>query len=181
SEEERDALAAEVRAALLAGEEGQQTLAELAGAGRATGMLDLGWIERGDLEPALERGIWDLEPGAVSEPIAARGGRHVVEILAEEEARLQPFADVQDVIRNQLREGRYEEELSNMLAELEESSYVVLNLPPEAAGFRVAGSRENRDELSGFVLAPEEEPQTDSEDAPEDVSEPESGASEPPE
>ena len=180
SDEARDELAAEVRSALLAGEDGSERLAELADGGQASGLLDLGWIERGDLEPALERGIWDLEPGAISEPIEARGGRHVVEVLAEEEARLQPFVDVQEEIRNKLRAGRYEEEMTNFLAELEESSFVVQNLPPEAAGFS-ATDRESRDELSGFALAPGTAPEAEPTEGPEDGSEPAAEASEPPE
>jgi parvulin-like peptidyl-prolyl isomerase len=183
SEEEREALAAEVRSALLAGEEGLAALAELADAGQATGVLELGWIERGDLESAIERGVWDLAPGEVSAPVNARGGRHVVEVLGEEEARLLPFADVQDQILDKLRAGRYEEEMVNFLAELEETSYVVQNLPPEAAGFRTAtAERESRDELSGFALVPEEAttggPEGESEERPEEA--PEEAPEEPP-
>ena len=174
-------LAAEVRSALLAGGEGAETLAELADAGQATGILDLGWIERGDLEAALERAIWDLEPGAVSEAIAARGGLHVVEVLDVEEARLQPFADVSVEIRNKLRQSRYQEELTNFLAELEENSFVVQNPPPEAAGFRAAAERPVPDELSGFALAPDTAPRSALEAPAEAAPEPESGSSEPPE
>jgi parvulin-like peptidyl-prolyl isomerase len=181
SDEARDALAAEVRSALLAGADGSERLAELADSGQATGVLELGWIARGDLEEALERGIWELEPGAVSQPIAARAGRHVIEVLAEEQARLLPFIDVQEEIGNKLRAGRYETEMANFLAELEDNSYVVQNLPPEAAGFRAAGDRDSRDELSGFGLVPEDAPQAELEEAPEDDSEAEAGASEPPE
>ncbi len=177
SEEVLAELALEARSALLAGAEGSERLAELAADGQATGPLELGWVERGDLEPALEREIWDLQPGAVSAPITARGGRHVVEVVAEEAARLQPFVDVQDAIRDKLRAARYEEELANFLAELEDNSYVVQDLPPEAAGFRVAGGRDRRDETSAFGMVPEEA----LEDVAEDGSEPESGASEPPE
>jgi peptidyl-prolyl cis-trans isomerase SurA len=179
SADARDALAAEVRSALLAGEEGSERLAELADGGQATAVLELGWVERGDLEPALEREIWDLEPGSVSEPVTARGGRHLVEILAEEEARLLPFVDVQDDIGNKLRAGRYEQAMANFLADLEDNSYVVQNLPPEAAGFRGASGREGDDELSGFALVPDEGPEV--EDAPEGGLEPESGTPEPPE
>jgi len=181
SDEARGALAAEARSALLAGEEGLEQLAELADGGQATSLLELGWIERGDLESALERAIWDLEPGTISEPIAARGGLHVVEVMAEEQARLQPFVDVQDEIRNKLRGGRYQEEMARFLAELEENSYVVQNLPPEAAGFRLAGEGAVGDELGGFDLVPEEAPETEPEDVPEGGLEPETGASEPPE
>ena len=180
SAEEREALAAEVRSALLAGEEGAESLAELSRDGRVTSVLELGWVERGDLEAALERGIWDLEPGAVSEPIAARGGLHLVEIMAEEEARLEPFANVQEQIRDKLRAERYDEELANFLAELEETSYVVQNPPPEAAGFRVGG-HQRRDEMSAFSLIEEEPPAAEPTEAADGEPEPESGGSEPPE
>lgn len=175
SDEERQELATAVREALLAGAEGAGRLAELAEAGQATGLLELGWIERGDLEPALERGIWELEPGAVSQPIAARSGVHVVEILAEEEARLEPFADVQDQIRNKLRSGRYGEEMSKFLADLERDSYIVQNLPPEAAGFRLGAEREAVDELGGFGLVPPEAPAEVADPAPPATEAPEAG------
>ena len=175
----RSGLAAEVRTALIAGEEGSERLAELAGAGQATGILELGWVERGDLGPALEREIWDLEPGGVSEPIAARGGLHVIEIMAEEPARLKPFADVQDEIQNKLRSGRFEAEMTGFLTQLEDNSYVVLDPPPEAAGFRTASPGDSRDPLSGLGLRPEEA--AESEDAPEGQPHPDSGAPEPPE
>lgn len=181
SDEARDELAADARSALLAGEAGSERLAEMDAAGQATALLALGWIERGDLEPAIERGIWELEPGAVSEPIVARGGRHVVEILAEEQALLKPFVDVQEEIRSKLRAGRYQEEMTNFLAELGDSSFVVQNLPPEAAGFSTTDGRESRDELSGFELALEEAPEAEIEDAPEVEPDPEAGTSEPPE
>jgi parvulin-like peptidyl-prolyl isomerase len=177
SEEERAELADAARSALLAGEEGTEALAALADAGQITGVLELGWIERGDLEPALEGAIWDLEVGAISEPIAARGGRHVLAVTAEEEARLQPFGDVQEEIRNKLRAGRYETEMANYLAELEENSFVAQDPPPEAAGFRLADEREASDDLGGFGLVPEEVPPA----APEDAAEPEPVAAEPPE
>ena len=181
SDEARDELAADARSALLAGEAGSERLAEMDAAGQATALLALGWIERGDLEPAIERGIWELEPGAVSEPIVARGGRYVVEILAEEQALLKPFVDVQEEIRSKLRAGRYQEEMTNFLAELGDSSFVVQNLPPEAAGFSTTDGRESRDELSGFELALEEAPEAEIEDAPEVEPDPEAGTSEPPE
>ncbi len=180
SSEERQALAAEARAALLAGAEGTARLAELAERGSATSPLELGWIERGDLEPALEREIWELEPGAISEPVAARGGLHVVEVVAEEPARLEPFGDVQDAIRNKLRAGRYEQEMTKYLADLEDSSYVVQNLPPEAAGFRVGEGHDSRDELGAFGLLPEEAPAAEPEAPPEAATEGETAPAEPP-
>ncbi len=180
SAEEREALAEEVRRALLAGEEGAESLEELSRDGGITSMLELGWVERGDLEAALERGIWDLEPGAVSEPISARGGLHLVEVVAEEPARLEPFAEVQEQIRNKLRADRYNEELANFLAELEETSYVVQNPPPEAAGFRV-GEHQRRDEMSAFGLVEEDLSGAEPTEAPDGEPEPESDGSEPPE
>jgi parvulin-like peptidyl-prolyl isomerase len=180
SSEERQALATEARAALLAGAEGSARLAELGEQGSATGPLELGWIARGDLEPALEREIWELEPGAISEPVAARGGLHVVEVVAEEQARLEPFGDVQEAIRNKLRAGRYEQEMTRYLADLEDSSYVVQNLPPEAAGFRVGEGRDSRDELGGFGLLPEEAPEAEPEAPAETATEGETAPAEPP-
>ena len=65
------------------GESGGYTVGEMAdvvarlGGGDATGPVDLGWVEAGELAPALEAAVAGLVAGAVSSPVEARGGLHI--------------------------------------------------------------------------------------------------------
>ncbi len=150
----RYAIAAEVADALRVGAEGEERLAELAAAGQAGSVVQLGWVEQGDLEPALESAIWELGAGELSEPVAARGGLHVVQVLAEEPAALREFAEVQAQIQAKLRSERFQEKMTGFLEELERNSHIVSNPPPEAAGFRAARVSEEAAELDALALEP---------------------------
>lgn len=117
-------------------EVGLEAAAEQAEPGTAGEVVDLGWVESGDLDASLEAAVWELEPGAVSEPVAARGGIHVVEVVAVEEPRLLAFPEVRDRIEQRERQRLSGEEMGAFLAELAESSYIVEQPPPEAVGYR---------------------------------------------
>ncbi len=169
------ALAAEVRAALQAGEEGAARLAELAAEEGVSNVVELGWVERGDLETALEEAVWQLEPGAVSEPVAARGGLHVVEVVAIERPRLKEFAEVQEAIQRKLRSQRFQEQLAGFFEDLERSSYIDADPPPEAAGFRAAVVPDAAEELGGMVMPAPEAPDAEAPDAEADGGEADPG------
>lgn len=124
-----------------------------------TDVIDLGWVEKGDLDADLEAAAWDLPAGALSEPVAARGGLHVLEVDEVEEARLSPFAEVKDRIRERERQRLFDQESAALLEEMAETSYVVDRPPPEAAGYRTGclGEESPSQELSTGA-APEPSP-----------------------
>lgn len=135
SSEEREALAAEL--AERARDGGLEAATTALDAGdRVTDVIDLGWVVQGDLDEDLENAAWDLPVGAVSEPVAGRGGLHVLESVEVEEATLRPFGEVKDEIEERERQRLYDEESSALLAEMAETSFVVDHPPPEAAGYR---------------------------------------------
>jgi parvulin-like peptidyl-prolyl isomerase len=111
-------------------------LESLDAAGWISEVIDLGWVETGDLAAELEAAAWDLPVGGVSPPVAARGGVHVLEVAEIEEARLQPFAEVKEEIDARERQRLFEQESAALLEEMVETSYVVDRPPPEAAGYR---------------------------------------------
>lgn len=134
--EERLRLAEELRQQVLGG----KTLDEVAEEGSATGatsaLIDLGWVSASDLSPELREAVETLEPGAVSPPVEARGGSHLLEMVEREEAELQPFSDVADQIRLIERQRRSLDEIEKFFTRLEDEAYVVLDPPEEARGFR---------------------------------------------
>ena len=109
-----------------------------------TDVIDLGWVKKGDLAPDLEAAGWDLPVGRISEPVAARGGLHVLETVEIEEAELQPFAAVKEQIEDREQQRLFDQESAALLEEMAETSYVIDRPPPEAAGYRTACLGEER-------------------------------------
>jgi peptidyl-prolyl cis-trans isomerase SurA len=128
--------AAKVRAELAAGGDIGEVATRWAAEGKTTQMVDLGWVERSDLDPALEAAAWGLPLGGVSEPVQGRGGLHVLRLIERREASVRPFEEVKGAIEARQRQMRMASEYGKYLRELEESAHIVMQLPPEAEGFR---------------------------------------------
>ena len=136
SEEERRRIAEEVRQELAKGEPVSERVAGWAAAGVTSNVIDLGWVAAGDLASDLEAAARALQAGEVSQPIAGRGGLHVIHLLEVRAPRVQSFAEVEAQLREQEEDRRYREEVGKYMQELQEASYVVAKPPAEAAGFR---------------------------------------------
>lgn len=121
-------------------------------AGETTDLIDLGWVEKGDLASELESAVWPLEAGDVSPAIPGRGGLHVVQVVDVEEAHVKPFVDVKDQVYDLEMARLQRDAVTKMLTEFEQASYVRIDPPPEAAGFRTtrAGVNDSLGELKGL-------------------------------
>lgn len=138
SAEGRAELAAELRREMESG----ASLSELARDDATTsGMVELGWIEKGDLDPALEQAVWDLAVDGVSSPVEGRGGLHLLQVLEREQASLLAFSDVADDIERLERERLLMQEYDGYLQELRDAAYIrISQLPEDAKGFNVQES-----------------------------------------
>lgn len=121
---------------LAAGSAVEEVAKRGAAAGTTTPLVDLGWVNAGDLDPDLEHAAWDLQPGAFTAPVPGRGGRHIVKLLERRPAALRPFDEVTDQITERLQQTRMGAEYNVYLRELEKRSYIALKVPPEAEGFK---------------------------------------------
>ncbi len=63
---------------------------------------DLGFFERGRMLPAFERAAFTARPGQVVGPVETRFGYHVIEVLAHEKSRIEPFEAVLPRLRSEL-------------------------------------------------------------------------------
>lgn len=133
---ERAQVAQQIRQAVAGGKSLADAVAEHAAKGAASNVIEIGWVSPGDLDPGLEAAVWKLPAGAVSEPVAGRGGLHILQVIERRESRVPTFAEVQQQIEQRERERVYREELDKYMAELEKTSLVVANPPAEAEGFR---------------------------------------------
>ncbi len=148
--EEARKVAESMRLALAGGETMADVVARLGG-GDATGPVDLGWVEKGELAPALEAAVAGLVAGAVSSPVEARGGLHLLQVVERAESKIRPFSEVKDELVAKEQERRFEEAMRTYLADLEKKAYLVENTPPEAVGYREISSASDNDPLAAFA------------------------------
>jgi parvulin-like peptidyl-prolyl isomerase len=156
---ERARLAAEIRQTVSGGSGGSggkslaDAVAEPAKKGQTSNVIDIGWVAPGDLDPTLESAVWKLAPGSLSEPVAARGGLHLVQLVERRESRIPPFSEVQEQIRTREQRRKMQEEVSRYMAELEKKSLIVTEPPPGAENFRrLLGTRPaSEDEMLGLT------------------------------
>lgn len=137
---ERQDLAREIRTLLAESEDdaAREAVAEHAEAGTTSGIINHGWVEPGELSSALDQVVFELAEGEVSEPIPARGGLHVLQVVERTEPTVRPFSEVEDQIRQREFARLQAERMREYMDEREETSYIRIEPPPEAAGFRQA-------------------------------------------
>jgi foldase protein PrsA len=76
---------------------------------------DLGWIEQGTMDPALERAAFALESGEVSGAVEASDGFHIIKVLERRDAHEPPFEEVKNEAARMLESGKKEEVFSDWL------------------------------------------------------------------
>jgi parvulin-like peptidyl-prolyl isomerase len=141
SADQRTELAGEIIAEVGSGVAMEDIAAKHQPDGMTSGVVDLGWVEKGDLDFALEQAIETVDAGELSEPVAARGGLHIVAVLEREEAQLQSFAEVGERINAIERERLFREEYAEFMHELRTRAYIsIRELPPDVPSFDVQQS-----------------------------------------
>jgi parvulin-like peptidyl-prolyl isomerase len=150
---ERAALAAQIRQAVAGGKSLADAVAEAAQKKQASNVIDIGWVSPGDLDPNLEAAVWKLAPGTLTEPVAGRGGLHLLQVVERRDARVPAFAEVQEQIRMREQRRRMQDEIAVYMAELEKKSLIVAEPPPGAEDFRkFLGTRpQTEDERLGLT------------------------------
>lgn len=148
----RRLLAAEIHAELEAGGAFEAVVEPHRAAGHTSGVIDLSWLSADELEPALAKAAWTLEPGDYSSPVEARGGYHILRVEEIEEATIRAFEEVEAEIRSDEHSRRFAQEIRTFMKELEETAFIEENLPAEAVGYRALADiyEDEPDELERF-------------------------------
>jgi len=133
---ERGRIAAAIREAVLSGKSLADAVAPYAGKGQASSVVEIGWVSPKDLDPKLEAAAWKLPKDGMTEPVAARGGDHLLQLVDRRPQHVKPFSDVQAAIQQQEQERIFRQDSIKYMADLETRSLVVADPPPEAANFR---------------------------------------------
>ena len=115
-------------------ESNKADFAELAKAhsqdGSATNGGDLGWVTAGTFVPEFEEAMNKLKPGEIADPVISRFGVHLIQLLARREAPISE-KDLRDLVRNQLRNEKFEETYQLWVQEVRGRAYVELRDAPQ--------------------------------------------------
>jgi peptidyl-prolyl cis-trans isomerase SurA len=133
--EERQRIAGEIARAVAGGKTLEQAIEPYKAEGVTSGVIDLGRVSHGDLDPDLEAAAWKLERGAVSAPVEGRGGLHLLQVADRHPSYVKQFSEVSAQINEKENERLYREKLVDYMAKLRAESLVVANPPPDAAGY----------------------------------------------
>jgi peptidyl-prolyl cis-trans isomerase SurA len=91
--------------------------------GSAANGGDLGWVNPGDMVPAFDRMMNDINPGVLSKPFKSKFGWHILQVVERKETDLG-----EQVQRNQiyqmLQSRQFEEELPIWLRKIRAEAYV---------------------------------------------------------
>jgi peptidyl-prolyl cis-trans isomerase C len=87
---------------------------------------DLGYLEKGDMDPAFEKQAFALAPGQVSGVVATPYGFDIVKVTNRRPAGYTPLDEVQDRIREVLLKSEKQERQADFVAQLRQKAKVEL-------------------------------------------------------
>ena len=109
---------------------------------------EMGMVRKGDLDPDMEKVLFDLAPGHVSEPIKTDYGIHIFLVEDHLQPRLKDLEEVKEEIRSKLLPKIQQETFEKMIEDLKNKSEIAIledNLPKDekSTGLAPEASPEN--------------------------------------
>ncbi len=108
-----------------------EDMGELAGkysiAPEAENNGDVGWVARGDLDEAMEKTLFSMQPGETSPIVKTDFGYHLFEVTARRPAGLKELPEVIDEIESTLLQQRHEDFYKKWLKKLRSEFKVKIN------------------------------------------------------
>lgn len=124
--EKARAAAAAVQKKLAAGQELLPLVDELTAQGWKTSGGDLGFIQRGNLPPALEEVAFTLAPGSTSEVLQGPDGLHVLQVLEKREPGVYSLEEVRPIIVRYLEKDVLRQNIAKHAETLREKAKIEL-------------------------------------------------------
>ena len=112
---------------------------------------DLGWVAKGELLPEIDRVVFSLPVGAVSDPISTKIGWHLVKVLEKQPVSYRPFSEVKGEILKREQETQFQKRLAEYLEKLKRDA--VIKVSPEAAAYYTAPPVAVREFSTGSATA----------------------------
>ncbi len=90
---------------------------------------DLGWAQPGMFVPEFEEAMNHLAEDEISNPLVSRFGVHLIQVVERRRVDLSP-RELRELVRNQLREQRYEETFTTWAQDIRARAFVDMREAP---------------------------------------------------
>ena len=85
---------------------------------------DIGWVNKGDLATELDRVVFGLQSGEISEVVRSNLGCHIFKVEEIKPGREMTLSESQSIIKEFLWNRKFQEELLKYIAELKKNAYI---------------------------------------------------------
>ncbi len=92
---------------------------------------DLGWMQKGLLQPQLEQAAWALKAGEVSPLLETDKDLILLQLIAKEDDRHQPLAEVKDKILEKVQEPKAKNAIERYLGDLRTRANIRYMVPKD--------------------------------------------------
>jgi len=99
----------------------------------------LGLVRQGELLPAIERAIANLEPGGISDPVDTPEGIHIVRIEEKLPKQFRPYEAVKTEIQGLVFQQKSEDVFQAWLANLKNKAYIEVKFESAVSGQPTGG------------------------------------------
>jgi parvulin-like peptidyl-prolyl isomerase len=89
---------------------------------------DLGVVARGELAADIDKAVFSLPVGAVSDPIQTKFGWHLVKVLEKVPVSYKPFADVKAELLKREQDTQFQKKLAEYLDKLKRDAVIRVNV-----------------------------------------------------
>ncbi len=123
------ARAEKIAARLRAGEDFAKVAREVSDGPSAREGGELGWLQRGTVQPDIEKAAFALAAGQVSAPVQARAGFQILQVEERRGGSLKPLDSVKEDIRNRLVQEQVDSYREGFIAELRKDAVIDVRIP----------------------------------------------------
>ena len=107
---------------------------------------DLGTVARGELTAEIDKAVFSLPVGTVSDPIGTKFGWHLVKVIDKIPVSYKPFGDVKAELLKREQDTQFQKKLAEYLDKLKREAFIKVNAdakpyftpPPPPPGFSQA-------------------------------------------
>jgi peptidyl-prolyl cis-trans isomerase C len=131
-----EAKALEAAQKLKAGTKFEDLVSRYSSGGTRDRAGDLGYVSKGELNPEIDKVVFSLPVGAVSDPIGTKFGWHIVKVVDKMLVSYKPFADVKAEILKKEQDTQFPKKLAEYLDKLKREA--VIKVSDEAAAYYTA-------------------------------------------
>lgn len=85
---------------------------------------DLGFVAKGDLNPEIDKVVFSLPVGSVSDPIQTKFGWHVMKVVDKNPVTYRPFNDVKADLLKREQETQFQKKLAEYLEKLKRDALI---------------------------------------------------------